>query len=814
MTFAEVVFNLPLKHSFTYKIPTQFIGVLPGCRVYVPFGKRIITGVVVAVKDNSAFKSVKDIIDLLDEKPLLKPGLLKLTEWISEYYMSSWGQAIQLALPKGLDEFEKEIIHLVEELPGVELSEKQQDLYHTIANNPGKSKTYYRKKFGYSSFYALLNNLKDKGLIFSEVEKQTAKVGALLRYYVRIPEDYEFQKNKNVDFQKYLEKRPDIECYLIEQIGKKILVSDFLKATKIARATLQKMAQKEIVKIEHLALERKHEVSYKEENLIEQLTKEQQDAIDKITKYTSKGKFKSFLLHGITGSGKTVVYIEILKRVIEKDKNAIILIPEIALTPQTVSRFKSVFGEKIAVFHSKMSVGQRYDAWMACYKGQVKIAIGPRSALFAPLDNLGLIVVDEEHEQSYKQTETAPLYNARDVALYLGKADEAVVVLGSATPSFESYNNALRGRHDLIEIKNRATSALLPSVILVDMIQERKNKDSGKVFSQTLLEKIENRLSKKEQVIIFQNRRGYSSFQQCMHCGFIAKCSECEVTLTYHSYDNKLKCHYCGLEIHATNKCFNCGNDELQSKGIGTQQIQEELSVKFPKAAILRMDQDTTRGKNAHDQILSSYRDGKADFLIGTQMISKGLDFPNVTLVGVVSADVGLAIPDFRSPEKVFQLLAQVAGRSGRGDKPGEVVIQTYQISHYAIQYAKNHDFNGFYKEEIIHRETYKYPPFVRIVQIMVSSSNLTEAITKARGIAIPIRKHGKFLCDVIGPSPASISKIKNLYRWQVLVKINKKYDPVGKKTRELLHNVLAPYSKNKSSSFFLNIDVDPVFAG
>ncbi len=814
MTFAEVIFNLPLNHSFTYKIPEQFSDLTAGRRVYVPFGKRVISGLVAEIKEKSDYKNVREIIDVLDETPLIKPGLLELTKWVAEYYMCSWGQAAQLALPKGLDEFEKEIIHLVEELPEANLSEKQRDLYHLIADNPGHAKSYYRKKFGSSSFYTILNILKNKGLIFSEVEKQTATVGALLRYYVIIPEDYEQQIENNADFLKYLVKRPHMQAYMLKNLKQNILVSEFLKATKMARATLQKMAQKGIVKIEQLALQRKLEIAYKEENLVKHLTIEQENAIKEILKYTGKGNYKSFLLHGITGSGKTVVYIEILKRIIKKDKNAIILIPEIALTPQTVFRFKQVFGEKIAVFHSKMSAGQRYDAWMACYKGHVKIAIGPRSALFAPFDNIGLIVVDEEHEQSYKQTDSVPLYNARDVALYMGKEHKAVVVLGSATPSFESYHNTQRGRHALIEIKKRATAALLPDVHVVDMIRERKNNHVGKVFSQILLEKIANRLKKNEQVIIFQNRRGYSSFQQCLNCGFIAKCSECEVTLTYHSYDNKLKCHYCGLTLAATNKCLNCGGDELESKGIGTQQIQQEIANKFPEAAILRMDQDTTRSRNAHDEILSSFRNGQADILIGTQMISKGLDFPNVTLVGVISADVGLAIPDFRSPEKVFQLLSQVAGRAGRGDKPGEVIIQTYQINHYAIQYAKNHDFKGFYKEEIIHRETYKYPPFVRVIQIMISSANLTEAITKAREIAVPIRKHGEFLCNVIGPSPAAISKIKNLYRWQVILKINKKYDPVGHKTKELLKNVIAPYSKNKSSSFHINIDVDPAFAG
>jgi primosomal protein N' (replication factor Y) len=814
MSFAEVVFNLPVNHSFTYKVPENLQIVQPGSRVYVPFGRQIITGLVVAIKEKSSLKKVKDLIDVLDEFPLIKPGLLHLTKWLAEYYMASWGQALQLAIPKGLAEFEKEIIYLVEEKPNAELSESQRHLYHLIANYPQNSKTYYRKKFGGSSFYSVLNHLKEKGLIYTKVEKQEARVGALLRYFVRIPDDFEWRKNQNPDFQKYLKTRPDLENYLLHNVTKDILVSEFLKSAKIARSTLQKMAVNRIVNIEELAVERKLQIDYNEIQQIKELTAEQHSVVNEILKYCGNDEYKSFLLHGITGSGKTLIYIEILKVIIQKGKNAIILIPEIALTPQTVSRFKKVFGEKIAVFHSKMSAGERYDAWMACYKNQIKIAIGPRSALFAPLDNLGLIVVDEEHEQSYKQTDSAPLYNARDVALFLANQHKALIVLGSATPSFESYYNAQIGKHTLLELKNRATSAILPTVFLVDMTKEKRNFEGRKVISRLLTEKIKEKLLKNEQIIILQNRRGYASYQQCLHCGFIAKCNECEVTLTFHNFDNKLRCHYCGLTVPATGNCFNCGSDKLDNKGIGTQQVYEEIKLQFPAVNILRMDQDTTRGKNAHGEILTAFKDGKAQILLGTQMISKGLDFPNVTLVGVISADIGLSMPDFRSPERVFQLLSQVAGRAGRGEKKGEVVIQTYQYSHYAIRFVKDHNYIGFYKEEIIHRETYKYPPFVRIIQLTVSSSNLTETITKTREIALPVRKHGRFIYDVIGPAPSVISKLKNLYRWQVILKINRKYDPSGTKTRAVLNKILEPYYRQKKASYFLNVDVDPVFTG
>jgi primosomal protein N' (replication factor Y) (superfamily II helicase) len=814
MAFAEVVFNLPLDHSFTYKIPDIYQGVKLGMRVYVPFGKRTITGVVVAFKEKSAFAKTREIIDVLDEKPLLKPEILELTQWISSYYMSSWGQAIQLAMPKGLDQYEKENIFIVEEIPEADLSDQQQRLYFLISDNPGKPKSFYRKKFGSGSFYSILNALKNKGLIYFEQEKQKARVGTLLRKFVDVPKKIEAKISENEDFLKYLKKRPDVKSYLESNAGNQILLSVFIAQTKMARATLQKMHKIDIISIVDLAIERKPEFTYSEVSKEIILNQEQNFAIRSIVEQAQKNQYKSFLLHGITGSGKTIVYIEILKKVVEHGRSAIILIPEIALTPQTVSRFKAVFGDKIAVFHSKMSIGQRYDAWMACYSGQVKIAIGPRSALFAPMENIGLIVVDEEHEQSYKQAETAPLYNARDVALYWGRQNNAVVVLGSATPGFETYYNAQNDKHVLLTIKNRATEGVLPTVHLADMRKERSNGKGRIIFSKVLVEKMKDRLEKNEQIILLQNRRGFSSFQQCLHCGYIPKCTECEVTLAYHSYDNKQRCHYCGLNIPASDRCANCGSDELDNKGIGTQQIQQELKSLFAAAIVLRMDQDTTRGKNSYDKILGTFKEGNADILLGTQMISKGLDFPNVTLVGVISADIGLSIPDFRSPEKIFQLLSQVAGRAGRGEKAGEVVIQTYQANHYAIQYAQKHDYLGFFNEELKHRESYKYPPFRRMILITVASLNLSNAITISREISAPLRMHGKYLCDVTGPAPAAISKIKNLYRWQISLKINKQYDPTGVKTRHLLKNVLSAYAKQKTANLYISVDVDPVFVG
>lgn len=810
MPFIEVVFNLPVNHPFTYKLLPEQEHARPGMRALVPFGKRVITGVIVNRMDKSGFSSIKNVMDIMDEEPLISELMMKLTKWISDYYVASWGQALQLALPKGMDESARDYLFLVEEKPDAQLSERQRELYFLIGENPGKSKDYYRKKMGSASFYTVLNALVRKGLIYSERRHKKALVNTLLKKYVDIPQDYEQRRNGNPDFTRYTKRRSQVDAFLRENTGCSLLVSDFLKKTSMARATLHKMAALNIVRISEKIVERRPDYDFNEDKQEFILTAGQQKALDQLNSRVEIGKYASFLLHGITGSGKTLVYIETLKKVLEKNKRAIILIPEISLTPQTVGRFRAVFGDAIAVFHSKMSPGERFDAWMACYKGKIKIAIGPRSALFAPLKDIGLIVVDEEHEQSYKQSDAAPGYNARDVALYLGRMHEALVVLGTATPSFESYYNVSIKKHNLIEMMERANNRPLPEITLVDMRKERRQP----VFSSLLLEKMKERIAKGQQIILLQNRRGYASFEQCATCGYISKCPECEVSLTYHSFDEKLRCHYCGFSIDAARHCPNCGGDDILRKGVGTQRIVEELHNNFSDIPFLRMDQDTTRGKNAHDRILSEFREGSIPVLLGTQMISKGLDFPNVTLVGVISADVGLNVPDFRSSERVFQLLAQVAGRSGRGAMTGEVVIQSYNVDHYAIQYAKKHDFKGFYKEEIKHRQNYNYTPFIRIILVTVSAEKVSDAINMSRQMAIPLRRMLKTYAEIIGPAPAALSRLKNLYRWQIMIKVDPGKDPQGRRAKQVLNDLTSPYLNKRNSGIRIHIDVDPSFAG
>ncbi|MBN1408343.1 MAG: primosomal protein N' [Calditrichaceae bacterium] len=812
MSYAEVVFNIPVNHAYTYKVPDELSISSPGIRVLAPFGKRTITGIVITNSDTSPFTSPKNLIDVLDTEPLISVKMLELMQWISEYYMTSLGQTLQLALPKGIDIHDKEVIHLVEDDPSVELSEKQRELYLIIGSNPGLSKDYYRKKFGQGAFYAIINILENKGLISRESQRVDVRVRELIRKYVIIPKNYTERKIQSEKYLKYINRRPEIDEYMMKNSGKSMLMSEYLKDTSMASETLKRLCEEQICSVEEMQLERKPEINYQEvqKNII--LTDEQISVISEILKHLETNRYNAFLLHGVTGSGKTQVYIEILKKVIAKDKSAIILIPEISLTPQTVSRFENNFGGQIAVFHSKMSAGERYDAWMACYHRKVKIVVGPRSALFVPLHNIGLIVVDEEHETTYKQADIAPRYHARDVALYWAKMNEATVILGSATPSLDSYFNTRKGKFKLLEILNRVDNQHLPEVTIIDLKRNRPRVESNiSLFSNELLDKIRDRLAKKQQVILLQNRRGYSSFLQCKNCGFIPLCPNCDVTLTYHSFNEKLQCHLCGHKQPGFYDCPTCGGKQIVFKGVGTQRIQKELAELIPEARILRMDQDTTRSKNSHDLYLNRFGRGEVDILLGTQMIAKGLDFSNVTLVGVISADIGLAQPDFRAAERVFHLLTQVAGRSGRGVVEGEVVVQSYIFSHYSIQFAKHHDYSGFYMYEMQHRKNYNYPPYVKLIQILVVADKMGEAISNARLIAINLKKLASKYLTVIGPAPAVISRMNNLFRWQVLIKINPETDPTGKRGKAILQKIVEPLNQKNRQKLNIIVDVDPI---
>jgi primosomal protein N' (replication factor Y) len=556
---------------------------------------------------------------------------------------------------------------------------------------------------------------------------------------------------------------------------------------------------------------REYSQKYEEEKKEIILNDDQKMVLKEINSDIDRSLFRVFLLHGVTGSGKTQVYLEAIRKILKKKKSAIVLIPEISLTPQTVGRFKNFFGDKVFVFHSRMSLGERYDTWRKVRQSERCIVIGPRSALFLPVQNVGVIIVDEEHDGSFKQESPAPRYHARDTAIYRAKMNEAVVILGSATPSLESYYNAFNGKYRLLKLKNRIDNIELPAVKIINMKDSSGLKEPPKIFAPELIQNIVSRIDNNEQVILLQNRRGFSSYLQCRTCGYTNKCPDCDIYLTFHASSQSLQCHYCGYSTYSNNVCPKCSGSQIRYVGVGTQQIETELIKLIPDVRVLRMDIDTTTMKNAHENILKRFKDHKADILLGTQMIAKGLDFENVSLVGVISADIGLTLPDFRSAERIFQLLTQVAGRAGRKKKQGKVFIQTRMEKHYAIQFAQNHDFEGFFNFEINSRKESGYPPITRLVKIVIASAKANEVNKIAKEIVIRLRKFSDGYFNIIGPAPAPVMRLKNKYRWQVLLKININKDRSGKKVRSLIKSAIDPVISSKRGAQIISLDVDPI---
>lgn len=524
----------------------------------------------------------------------------------------------------------------------------------------------------------------------------------------------------------------------------------------------------------------KHNFLYKEEVAVDRydrrnfegydekmLNEEQQQAVDEIM----RGNNNRYLLHGVTGSGKTEIYMHLVKRMLQEEKETIILVPEISLTPQMVERFKGRFGRNIAVFHSKLSEGERFDEWLRVKNGKVKIAIGARSAIFLPFSNLGLIVIDEEHENSYK-SDSNPKYDAREIAEFKRNLFNCKIVLGSATPSVESYYRCESEEIKLIEVKQRADNSSMPTVEIIDMRDELSNNNKS-ILSRKLYNNIREALLKKEQVILFLNRRGFSTFVSCRKCGFVFKCINCDISMTYHIDGNYLSCHYCGSRERAKSNCPKCGSNYVKYFGVGTEKVETEIRRLFPEAKVLRMDFDTTRKKNSYEDIYSSFKEGSANILIGTQMVAKGLDFPNVTLVGVLAADLSLNLPDYKSSEKTFQLLTQVSGRAGRGKKAGNVIIQTYSPEHFSITHSLKNDYTGFYEKEISIRKDMNYPPFSKILLLNFSSKNEGLLIKRVQEIGIKLKSFIKNSdkIDILGPCPCAIAKIKEMYRWQIILK-------------------------------------------
>lgn len=606
--------------------------------------------------------------------------------------------------------------------------------------------------------------------------------------------------NKKFDTYYYLNK--DIVCYgklstSQEKIINLCMEKEYVlrkELVDISLSSLNTLIKKNILlekKLEHYRLSYNEKIEPKKE-----LTNDQRSVVDEVLANTG---YFPYLLFGVTGSGKTEVYMELIEDALNKGKTSIVLVPEISLTPQMVLRFQKRFGDNIAAIHSALSDGEKYDEWRRIVKGEAKIVIGARSAIFAPLNNIGMIIIDEEHSDSYKQDDSNPRYNAKDIALLRGKYHNCPVIMGSATPSLEVFARAKKGVFKLLELPNRINGKSLPHINIVDM-NEMISKTKGH-FSPVLLEAISARLLKNEQIILLLNRRGYSSFVTCKNCGYTFRCPNCDITLTYHKSSRTLRCHYCGYGTKVYDTCPECHEKSINDLGVGTEKVEEELNKLFPESKILRMDFDTTSRKGMHEKMIKAFKNHEYDILLGTQIVSKGLDFDNVTLVGVINADTSLNIPDFRSSETTFSLLAQVAGRAGRSDKEGEVIIQTFNPEHYAIQYTKKHDYLGFYNREMSIRRELKYPPYYYICYVKISGKD--NKYIYEESLKITKLFHNKLINMIIlGPSPCTIFKLNNIYRYGIILKYKKDED-----LREVLNKVIEHYKDNRNIKIDVNFN-------
>lgn len=816
--FAEVVFALPFRKAFTYEIPSELKKfVKEGVRVVAPFGKRTLTGFVVKLtKTTQVHDSIKPIREVLDDEPLFNKTTLKFYQWISEYYLCSLGEALKLLVPHGTEVESKRKIEIDKNFV-LQLLQKEQKkntirfkILSELSSRDQITFSALQKAVGKKNIYSQIRTLVEDGAVTIIDEIENAKVKPKKVNFVRLAKEVKEIYSSLPELDRRSPKQVKLLLILVEAKGKSVPVSELLHKTETSKTALDSLAKKGLVEIFEKEVDRKYKEHYEEKHQEFVLTDQQKKVLEEVSPKIQQSVFQTYLLHGVTGSGKTQIYIELARIALEQKKSVLILVPEISLTPQITSRFYNNFGELVTVLHSRMSAGERFDSWRRIHKGKSRIVVGARSALFAPLNNPGLIVVDEEHDASYKQQDMMPKYNARDSAVVLGSIHNCPVVLGSATPSIESRYNAEIGKYKLLTLPLRIDDATLPKITLVNVNVERKKGRMDNIFSRTLLDKIEDRLKKKEGVIILQNRRGFSTQIYCEDCGEIEMCSNCSVPMVFHINKNTIQCHYCGLEKPVPNACTNCGSINIKYFGTGTERVEDELQFYFPEARISRIDSDSITKKAYLSNILLSFGKGDIDILVGTQMVSKGLDFSRVTLVGVISAETTLWLPDFRADERTFQLLTQVAGRAGRSKIAGEVIIQTQNEKHFALQKVLQNDYDGFYKREIADRERIGYPPFTRLALIETKD----KSDEKAKGAAIDFRKSLKKFekhLKISEPTTALIYKLKGFYRYHILLKSSRKSDPAGKLLRRA---VLEAYTEFNRISRYRDVklfyDIDP----
>ncbi|UCC18086.1 MAG: primosomal protein N' [Dehalococcoidales bacterium] len=808
MRYAEISVNSPAaqRRTFSYSIPPN-LSIQTGQAVWIPFGDRLLQGVVMELTEYPAVEETRDILDVIDPDPVLSPEKIKLAYWISHYYLAPLFDAVSLMLPPG---YERKAVTFVRTTvtDNFDLSSytsEQVKLVEYLLREGRTSLKILEKEFGQKKAQRLVSWLVKSGHGVREYELEPVKARPKMESRVRLKVNSSDNGTILSELQNTARTRKQADLYeFLKERGGSVLVSEALHLTGCTRSTLDSLVNKGFVTVEQVEV-RRDPLS---ENTVTltfplTLTDDQEAAFCAIRESLSRGNKSRpdiVLLHGVTGSGKTEIYLRSLAEAIKQGKRGIVLVPEISLTPQTIERFASRFPGRVAILHSQLSLGERYDEWRRIRDGQADVVIGPRSALFAPQPDLGLIILDEEHEWTYKQQDK-PRYHAREVAVRLAELNGATVILGSATPDVESYYRSKIGDYQLLELPGRVTpyeNTPLPEVEVIDLRDELKSGNRS-MFSRSMSAAINRALAGNEQVMLYLNRRGAATYIQCRDCGFVLKCRRCDIPLTYHLDDDILLCHQCNYRTRVPGTCQQCGSKRIKFLGVGTQKLEEEARTAFPGARLLRWDSDTTGRRDSHRQILEKFRNHEADILIGTQMITKGLDLPQVTLVGVISSDTALNLPDFRAGERTFQLLTQVAGRAGRGPLGGQVIIQTYSPDHYAIQAAARHDYSGLYNREIEYRRLLRYPPFSQLASMIFSHRNdnacQREAERMKKLVSNEINIRGISGMSIIGPAPAFIHRLRGRYRWQIVLR--------GSELSEFLGDIPIPQG--------WAIDIDPV---
>jgi primosomal protein N' (replication factor Y) (superfamily II helicase) len=811
--FIEVVLPLAVNKTFTYQVSeAEFHYVSIGMRVAVPFGKsKVYTSLIIAKHNNPPhLYAAKEIHQIIDEKPIVNEIQLAHWNWIASYYMCSLGEVFKSALPSGYMLESETIITAKKdvEVDEKELKDDEYLIFEALKLQSSITVNEVVKILGKKTIFPVLNRLLEKGALQLQEEISEQYKPKQVRY-VKLHDEFTNQDNLSLLLENLSRAKKQRELVLsffqLQAKEKKpISVKQLVEFSGSTSATIKSLIEKEVF-VEYF-INQDRVVFEKEDDSHFTLSEPQQKAFDQIEESFLENDIT--LLHGVTASGKTEIYIKLIEEQINKDKQVLFLLPEIALTTQLVQRLVAYFGNQVAVFHSKYSNNERIEVWNQVLENseKAKVVIGVRSALFLPFSNLGLIVVDEEHEQTYKQEAPAPRYHARDCAIVLAKQHQAKILLGSATPSLETYYNVKTNKYNLVELTERYGNVVLPEIKLIDLKDKYFRKRMNGHFSDELIEGISNALELGEQVILFQNRRGFSPYVECITCGHVPNCPSCDVSLTYYKHKNQLRCHYCGYSIANPTHCHVCQSVELTTKGFGTEQIELELKTLFPDKNIGRMDQDTTRGKFGYEKIIDSFKNREVDILVGTQMLAKGLHFDNVTLVGILNADNLLNQPDFRAYERAFQMMTQVAGRAGRSEKKGLVMIQTYNVFHNTIQQVLSNDYKGMFNEQIYERQNFKYPPFYKLIKLTLKHRDYDKLKEGSMWLYNVLSQN--LPMPILGPEEPAISRIRNEYIRTILIKIPKEKNlSITKKTIHKIMNSFEAVAFYRAIRVTINVD-------